>query len=138
MKVFVGQAKVVGPISRYFGRFNFLELSAEPGRCPRPAILKQWREAAPKGFAFSVRMAPSVGAFDSDAEKAIAFGLRAADVLQAEMAARPDPGNPWSEPTQPYAAQAIVRTPFGDRTKRRLGTSRDLGRRRNFAAHFGS
>jgi hypothetical protein len=46
--------------------------------------LKQWRTAAPKGFEFAVRMAPSVGAFDPDSEKALDFGLRAANVLQAK------------------------------------------------------
>jgi uncharacterized protein YecE (DUF72 family) len=84
MKVFVGQSKVIGPISRYFGRFNFLEIGAEPGRCPRPGTLKQWREQAPKGFEFSVRLGQAVGAFASDSEKVLEFGLRAADALKAK------------------------------------------------------
>jgi uncharacterized protein YecE (DUF72 family) len=84
MKVYVGQSKVVGPISRYFGRFNFLEIGAEPGRCPRPAVLKQWRADAPKGFEFAVRLGQAVGAFAPDSEKILEFGLRAADALKAK------------------------------------------------------
>jgi uncharacterized protein YecE (DUF72 family) len=83
MKVHVGQAKVVGPISRYAGRFNFLELGAEQGRCPRPAVLKCWRQEVPKGFAFSVRLGRAVGAFDSGAEACIVFGLEVAEALDA-------------------------------------------------------
>lgn len=83
MKVYVGQAKLVGPISRYAGKFNLLELGAEPGRCPRPAVLKQWRQDVPKGFVFAVRLARVVGAFEPGAEEALAFGLRAAEALDA-------------------------------------------------------
>jgi len=83
MKVYVGKAKLIGPISRYAGRFNFLEVGAEPGRCPRPAVLRQWRGFVPKEFVFSVRLARAVGAFDSGAEEAIAFGLKAAEALDA-------------------------------------------------------
>ncbi len=83
MKVYVGQAKLIGPISRYAGKFNFLELAAEPGRCPRPVVLRQWKQAVPKDFVFAVRLARAVAAFDSGAEEALTMGLRAAEALDA-------------------------------------------------------
>jgi uncharacterized protein YecE (DUF72 family) len=84
MKIYVGQAKLIGPISRYAGRFNLLEVGAEPGRCPRPSVLKRWRAEVPKEFVFSVRLGRAVGAFESTAEEAIEFGLAAAAALDAK------------------------------------------------------
>ncbi|HMA91635.1 MAG TPA: DUF72 domain-containing protein, partial [Polyangiaceae bacterium] len=83
-KLYVGQAKLVGPLSRYAGRFNLLEVGAEPGRCPRPATLRRWRSEVPKGFVFSVRLGKSVGGFEADSEQALEFGLAAAEALEAK------------------------------------------------------
>jgi len=83
MKLYLGRTQLVGPITRYAGRFNLLEVAAEPGRCPRPRLLTRMRQDVPESFVFSVRLGRRVGAFDHDAEASLKLGLDAAELLSA-------------------------------------------------------
>lgn len=65
--LFVGQASLVGDITRYAQHFNLLEVQAEPGKLPKPAGLKKWVEQAGERFAFSLRIPTSL--WEADPER---------------------------------------------------------------------
>ena len=72
MTVYLGHAALKGDFRRYTRQFNFLELSADAGRLPKRARLREWAALAPEGFLFSLVLPAEVGALEEgpDAERA--------------------------------------------------------------------
>ncbi len=82
----VGQDSLHGAFSRYIGRFDLLEVSAQPGVLPRTGRLHEWREEAPEGFSFSVVLGDAVGRLQpgEELDTALEAATRAVAALQAD------------------------------------------------------
>lgn len=85
MRLFVGQASLRGSFRQYCERFSLLELRAEPGTLPKLESLKQWRSAAPQGFAFAVTLPRSVARLDRSeaAARDLDYAVQVQRVLSA-------------------------------------------------------
>ncbi len=85
MRLHIGQSALHGDIGRYARRFDLLELRAEPGRLPRPAILRRWRAEVPEGFCFSVMLPRAAASLQPGEARdtALAYALERARALEA-------------------------------------------------------
>ncbi len=84
MTLHLGQASVRGSLTRYSRFFDLLEVSGDPGRLPRPAVLKRWRESVPSSFAFSLTVPGGAGGGGQPLDSFLAPLLLSAEVLDAE------------------------------------------------------
>lgn len=66
MKLRIGLPTLRGDIARYATRFDALEILAEPGRLPRMAALRKWREIVSDEFVFIVVLPQAVSALSAD------------------------------------------------------------------------
>ncbi|HEX4474864.1 MAG TPA: DUF72 domain-containing protein [Polyangiaceae bacterium] len=64
-QVFVGESALHGNIQRYAERFDMVEVSGDPAKHPRRAVLTAWRRTAREDFAFSVVVPSSLAALDA-------------------------------------------------------------------------
>ncbi len=83
-QLFIGQSQLRGALPKYAARFNLLELRAEQGRVPRPAILRRWTEEVNREFVFSVLLSRRVADLGGAGEADLKFGLEVANALSAK------------------------------------------------------
>ncbi len=81
MQLHIGQSTLKGPFAQYAQKLDFLELLAEPQRLPKLSKLRQYGEAAPEGFVFSVVLSPAAVGEDDAAVQALDYGLKVCEVL---------------------------------------------------------
>ncbi|HOU94925.1 MAG TPA: DUF72 domain-containing protein, partial [Polyangiaceae bacterium] len=83
MELRVGSTGFRGPIERYAGKLDLLELRAEPGVLPRSSTLRAYRRAVPAGFEFSVLLPRVVGELEPGAalETALGRSVEVAEIL---------------------------------------------------------
>src|SRR5512142_514491 len=83
-QLYIGQSQLHGALPKYAARFNLLELRAEQGRVPRPALLRRWTEEVNREFVFSVMLPRSVSTSSSASEADLRFVLEVANALVAK------------------------------------------------------
>ncbi|MCA9630346.1 MAG: DUF72 domain-containing protein [Myxococcales bacterium] len=86
MRLCIGQAALMGKLSRYAQSFNLLELRADVGTLPRPPRLREWKALVADDFVFSVLSPKALMNLEPGEgyDKALAYAQRAVASLEAE------------------------------------------------------